>query len=175
VSELVTRLERLEATEQIRQLVARYALALDSRDIPSLVSLFIEDVVVGRGRVGRAELAAWFDPLLRPYRTTFHFIGNHVIKFEDDDHASGVVYCRPEHEVGDEWIVMPMNYRDSYVRRDGCWLFQSRRVEAFYAADVTKSPTEAPGRFHFPGNPLVHEASLPERWPSWAAFWGEDR
>ena len=47
------RLDRLEAYEQIRQLAARYALALDSRDVPTLVSLFVDDVEAGGGKKGR--------------------------------------------------------------------------------------------------------------------------
>ena len=61
MSDVEVRLERLEAYEQIRQLVARYALAVDSRDIATLVGLFVEDVEVGRER-GREALAAWLDP-----------------------------------------------------------------------------------------------------------------
>src|SRR3954471_21811983 len=101
--DLARRIERLEATEAIRQLAARYALALDSRDVPTLAGLFVPDVETGDGRVGREALAEWFDPILRPYATTFHLIGNHIIDLVDDDHANGVVYCRPEHEVGDLW------------------------------------------------------------------------
>ena len=79
------RLAKLEAHEQIRQLAARYALALDSRDVATLVSLFVDDVQTGDGRVGREALAEWFDPILRPYRTTFHIIGNHIIDLVDED------------------------------------------------------------------------------------------
>ena len=66
LDDLRARIERLEATEQIRQLAARYALALDSRDVPTLASLFVPDVTTGDGRVGREALAEWFDPVLRP-------------------------------------------------------------------------------------------------------------
>jgi ketosteroid isomerase-like protein len=169
--ERLDRLDRLEATEQIRQLVARYALALDSRDLDTLVSLFVPDVVTGDGREGRAALAEWFDPVLRPYKITFHLIGNHVIEHQDADHATGVVYCRPEHEVGDLWIVMPMQYWDRYERRDGEWLFRSRKPVVFYAADVLQHPLQVRDRFHFPDNPMLDRAELPERWATWQAFW----
>ena len=129
--DLARRLERLEATEAIRQLASRYALALDSRDVQTLASLFVPDVETGDGRVGREALAEWFDPILRPYATTFHLIGNHIIDLVDDDHATGVVYCRPEHEVGDLWVVMPMQYWDRYERRDGGWWFKSRKPVVF--------------------------------------------
>ena len=103
--------------------------------------------------------------------STFHLIGNHIIDFVDDDHATGVVYCRPEHEVGDLWVVMPMQYWDRYERRDGRWYFRSRRPVVFYAADVLEHPLRVADRFHFPGNPMITQAELPEKWASWQAFW----
>jgi hypothetical protein len=173
VTDLEQRLATLEAYEQIRQLAAQYALALDRRDVPALAELFVDDVQVGDGRTGRSALAEWFTEILRPYTVTFHLIGNHVIDLDpaNPDAATGVVYCRPEHEVGALWIVMPMQYWDRYERRDEQWYFRSRSVHAFYAADVLENPATVPGRFHFPGNPLLSRADLPERWPSWQAFW----
>lgn len=169
--DLEARLAALEAREAIRQLVARYALALDSRNVADLADLFVSDVRTADGRQGRGALAEWFDGILRPYTTTFHLIGGHVIDLVDADHATGVLYCRPEHEVGDQWIVMPVQYWDRYAREDGRWYFRSRSVHAFYAADVLQNPTAVPGRFNFPGNPLITKADLPERWESWQRFW----
>ncbi len=171
LDDLAARVARLEALEAVRGLVARYSVALDSRDVGALVALFVPDVNVGDGTVGREALAAWFDPILRPYGITYHLVGNHVIDLVDEDHATGILYCRPEHEVGDLWVVMPLQYWDRYERVDGEWFFRSRSIHPFYAADVRASPLEAPGRFAFPGNPLVEAADLPERWPSWQAFW----
>ena len=165
------RLTALEARDEIRQLAARYALALDSRNIPALVALFVEDVRCADGGVGRDALANWFDSILRPYTTTFHLIGNHIIDMVDEDHASGVVYSRPEHEVNDLWIVMPLQYWDRYEKRAGHWYFRSRSVHVFYAADVLESPIGVPNRFHFPGNPMIGVADLPGRWETWQTFW----
>ncbi len=172
MADIEARIAAPEAREAIRQLVARYAVAFDSRNVPALVELFVDDVRTHDGGVGRAALAGWFEQILRPYTTTFHLTGGHVIDLLDADHATGVLYCRPEHEVGQEWIMMPMQYWDRYERRDGEWFFRSRSVHPFYAADVHARPTAAPGRFHFPGNPLVTTADLPERWESWREFWG---
>lgn len=170
---LEARVQRLEAMEEIRQLASRYALALDSRDVDTLVSLFVEDIHVSEDSSGREAMAEWWDPILRPYTTTFHLIGNHVIDLVDEDHATGVVYCRPEHEVGDLWVVMPMQYWDRYERRDGHWYFRSRKPHVFYAADVLEHPLQVEDRFHFPDNPLITKATLPEKWGSWQAFWAE--
>jgi len=172
--DLAARVDRLDSTEQIRQLAYRYAQALDSRDVTGLAALFVEDVTTHDGRVGREALAEWYDPVLRPYGITFHLVANHVIEFTDPDHATGTVYCRPEHEVDGEWIVMPMQYWDRYERRDGQWYFKSRSTHVFYAADVAASPLAASGRFHFPGNPFISRADLPERWQTWRDFWSAD-
>ena len=45
-------LERLVAHDEIRQLASRYAVAVDSRDLDSLVDLFVDDVRVGRDADG---------------------------------------------------------------------------------------------------------------------------
>lgn len=174
MTDVENRLSKLEAHEAIRQLAARYALALDQRNVGTLVSLFKPDVRTGDGRVGREALAEWFDPVLRPYRTTFHLIGNHIIDLVDDDHATGVVYCRPEHEVGDLWVVMPMQYWDRYERVDGVWYFASRAPKVFYAADVLEHPLQVQDRFHFPDNPMITGVELPERWSTWQEFWSDD-
>jgi hypothetical protein len=173
MTNIEVRLAALEAHEEIRQLAARYALALDSRDVAALVALFVQDVQSSDGGVGRDALATWFDAILRPYSTTFHLIGNHVIDMVDEDHATGVVYCRPEHEVGNLWIVMALQYWDRYERRDGRWYFKSRSVHVFYACDVLESPLAVPERFHFPDNPMLTKADLPQRWNSWQEFWRE--
>lgn len=174
MEELEARLRRVEAHEEIRQLASRYAAALDRRDVAAMVELFVEDVEVGNGERGRDALARWFDPVLRPYKTTFHLIGNHVIDVLDDERATGIVYCRPEHEVGDQWIVMPMQYWDRYERgAEGRWCFRSRKPVVFYAADVLDHPLRVPDRFEFPGNPMITKAELPQKWESWRRFWGE--
>ena len=41
------RLDRLESIEEIRQLVARYALAIDTRDLEALAGLFSPSVRIG--------------------------------------------------------------------------------------------------------------------------------
>jgi hypothetical protein len=66
-----------------------------------------------------------------------------------------------------------MQYWDRYERVDGHWYFRSRSVHPFYAADVTENPADLPDRWHFPNNPFVTRADLPERFATWKAFWGQ--
>lgn len=163
------RLERLESTEAIRQLVARYALATDSRDLDTLVGLFVDDVRVGEVERGREALRTFFDRSLRDVGVTILFVGNHVIDFDDDDHARGVVYCRGEIQVDDRWVIQAIQYRDTYERRDGAWYFSRRKHLLWYGAELGDSPLGLP-----PANWPEHhtgKGELPEAWDTWRAFW----
>ena len=169
-SDFEARLDRLESTESIRQLVSRYALSIDVRDLDALAELFVEDVRVGRDRSGRPALKAWFDDFMRNrFRETAHIVMNHVIEFRSADEANGVVYCRAEHELGERFVVQQMQYWDDYARRDGVWLFVRRTPLAWYATDVLDRPVGAK-KMRWPGvDPYVGE--LPEWWDSWKEYW----
>jgi ketosteroid isomerase-like protein len=163
------RLDRLESIEAIRQLVAQYALATDSRDLDALVALFVDDVQVGADRRGRDTLREFFDQSLRQVGITILFVGNHVIDFDDADHARGVVYCRGEIQVDDRWVVQAIQYRDTYERRDGTWFFVRRKHLLWYGAELGQSPLGLP-----PANWPEHhtgKGELPEAWETWRRFW----
>jgi ketosteroid isomerase-like protein len=164
-------LQRLLAYEAIRQLVARYAHYADRRDFDALVALFVDDVRVGRDRHGREALRETFETSLRPRRITVLDVGTHVIDLVDDDHATGVVYCRGEVQEGDRWLHQLIAYTDEYERRDGTWYFVRRRHELFYGAEVGVNPLTLP-----PANWPEHEVgtgTVPQRWDTWQAFTGE--
>jgi ketosteroid isomerase-like protein len=55
-TDISERLRRLEALEEIRQLVSKYALALDMRDMDAMANLFVPDVKVGQNRSGHQTL-----------------------------------------------------------------------------------------------------------------------
>ena len=164
------RLDRLESLEAIRQLPARYALALDMRDMDAMVSLFPEDVRVGRDTTGRKALREYMDTTLRaPFTGTSHHIGGHVIEFEDADHARGIVYSKNEHETGDEWVIMQMMYSDNYVRRDGRWYFARRLPLYWYATDLNKPPI-GDRKMRWPGTEWT-EGNFHKLFPSFEEFW----
>ena len=81
---LQQRIERLESLDEIRQLVAKYSLSLDMRDLDAHVNLFAPDIRVSRDKVGRSHLKRWLDETLRlQFTGTSHHIGNHIIEFDD--------------------------------------------------------------------------------------------
>lgn len=164
------RLDRLESLDEIRQLVAKYCLALDMRDLDALAGLFPADVRVSREERGRQALKRWFDQTLREQFTgTAHVTGNHVIEFDDADRARGLVYSRNEHETGDAWVAMTMMYWDRYERIDGRWLFRRRLPLYWYAADL-RTPPLGPRKMRWPDRE-PYEGGWSEFWPSWREFW----
>jgi hypothetical protein len=169
-SDLEARIDRLESLDAIRQLAAKYSLALDMRDADAWVSLFPADVRVGGGKSGRAELRAWFDETHRKqFDGTAHHIGNHIIEFEDPDHAQGVVYSKNEHETGPEWVIMQMMYFDQYERIEGRWYFRRRLPLYWYATDLNKPPIGG-RKMRWPGHE-PYEGSFHDLFPSWKEFW----
>jgi hypothetical protein len=164
---LASRLEALESRLAIGQLVARYAYAIDGRDIDGLVALFAPDVDCGRWGVGRDALGAYYRPTLARFRRSIHLISGHVIELGSDGHATGVTYCRAEHEYGAEWIIQTFVYYDAYELIDGEWYFRRRRLATWYANDVTERPAGP----EFVRWQYVPRGRLPDDMPHWAAFW----
>ncbi len=166
-------LARLIAEADIRQLVARYAVATDQRDLDALVALFVPDVRVGRDPSG--EPARGIEALrenladqLGAIGVTILHVGTHQIDLQGDDDATGHVYCRAEIQDGDRWIHQSIRYDDRYRRVDGQWLFVGRHHQLFYGAEVGANPIGLP-----PANwPANHDGwgTLPEADPTWQAF-----
>jgi hypothetical protein len=170
------RVDRLESLAAIRQLPSRYALCVDSRDVDTMVSLFVPDVRVGRDASGRDPLRAWFVKSLSRLADTVHFAGNHVVDFDDADHAHGIVTCHDEvvFRKIDGWHQGMLQYWDTYRRVEGPdgreWCFERRRFTRWYMSDWLERPSHG-------ANPESQEArpriQLPEAFDTWAAFWAE--
>ena len=121
---------------------------------------------------GRAALRDYVDRSLRKVRVTILNTGTHAIDLIDDDHATGVLYCRGEVQLDDRWIVQAIQYRDSYERRDGHWYFERRLHLLWHARDVGTSPVGlAPATWP---QDQIGKYELPEMWPTWGAFWATD-
>jgi SnoaL-like domain len=172
---LLARIDRLESLDEIRQLAAKYSLSLDMRDMDAHVNLFVPDIRVSRDKVGRAHLKRWLDDTLRlQFTGTSHHIGNHIIEFDDPDHAHGVVYSKNEHETPcadghSEWVIMQMLYWDNYERRDGRWYFCRRLPCYWYATDINRPPV-GENKMRWPDRES-YEGAYHELWPSWTTFW----
>ncbi len=168
----VSPVDRLVAEAEIRQLVARYAVATDRRDLDVLVALFVPDVRVGRDVSGRDALRESFDGQLRSVGVTILNVGTHQIDLQGPDDATGHVYCKAEVQDGDRWIHQAIRYDDAYRRVDGVWLFVRRIHQLFYGAEVGTNPLGLP-----PADwPRNHDGlgTLPAADPSWQEFTGPE-
>ena len=125
----------------LRRLVDAYASAVDGGDPDGCAALFTPDGVLCRAddpeerftRHGRVEIAAAMRGLAR-YESTSHRLGDHVVTFDGDDEASGLIDCEAHHvSVTSDGChtdkVMTIRYRDEY-RRDGsgAWRIEARRL-----------------------------------------------
>jgi hypothetical protein len=165
---LEERLDRMESLAAIQQLAQRYGVAIDSRDMDMMVDLFVPDVRVG-SEVGREALKRWYTKTMSHPKSSCHFVGNHVIDFDDADHAHGIVYCHDELDRPDEgeWVQGQLQYWDTYRRVDGEWYFERRRFHRLYIVDWLARPTHGAGSDS--SNLSTHQ--LPEAYPSWNEFW----
>ena len=129
--------------QEIRQLVARYALAVDARDLDALVELFVDDVNVGVYGSGRVALRRSFEESLSSVGITVLHVTTQVIDLVDAVHARRSAYCRGEVQDGARWLQQSILYSDVY-RREDRWLFVRRRHELFYGAPVGVNPLGLP-------------------------------
>jgi hypothetical protein len=175
---LLAQLDEVEARLEIGQLAARYALALDARDLDTLVGLFVDDVDAGGDRgTGRDALRRYFASTasLAGFYRSAHLVAGHMIEFRGPDRARGVVHCRAEHEAGTRFGIMVMNYQDDYERHHGRWYFRRRRLQPLYACDLTERPSAGDfGRgWEDPEVPAARRGRrvrLPEEYPTFAPF-----
>lgn len=163
------RFARMESRLAIQELAVRYALAVDSRDIEAWLGLFVADVDCGRFGRGREALRQFIEPALARFYRSIHLVCGHAIDFESDELASGQVYCRAEHEDGTRWIVVPLLYHDTYVRRHDRWYFAKRTDRNWYSADVLERPGS--GGFQTWGPVGGREPLLPSSFSTWSGFW----
>lgn len=169
--DLSERLDRMESVQAIQQLAIRYAVAVDTRDLNSWLELFPHDVDCGKRGRGREALRNFITPLLKDFYRTVHFICGHQIDLVDANSATGRVYCRAEHELGDKWIVQAICYFDTYVRENGVWYFNRREEDFFYTADALERPQDA-GFARWPGPaPKFQPKMMVSRFASWTDFW----
>jgi ketosteroid isomerase-like protein len=134
----------IEAADRlaIRNLVDAYAHCADRRDAQGQMALFTEDthfVVYMDARdpeptqdlFGREALAPVFDAL-NGYVATMHFNGQSTVDL-DGDGATGESYCLAHHLTEAQGgartlMIASIRYLDTFIKRDGEWLFAERRL-----------------------------------------------
>jgi hypothetical protein len=142
--DITQRLDRLEAVEGVRLLLARYAIASDSLLAGNLVELFTEDVVLRNPAEyhGRDAVLQYYDGVLSTLISGRHHIVNSTIEIEAPDRARHRGYFLAFLFRATEALIVFGNYDDVVVRgADGAWRFQEK---GNYAAGTAPLPTGAP-------------------------------
>jgi hypothetical protein len=138
-------LQRLAAVHEIQQLAYRYAHAFAVRDEGLMLSLWAETdepaplPSLDLHRL-RRDLGRWWETL----GTTLLHVTNHVIDFDDDDHARGSVHCLGQIDLGHDFADQTILYRDRYVRREGAWLFATREHLLWFGQARERHPFRQP-------------------------------
>jgi len=179
--DLEQRIRRLEDRVEIGELIARYGLVMDNRDMPGMPALFTEDVIIRsldgvmniQGRAAAVEL----------FRTRFTVLGpsNHVshdrlIAFDDVDpnRATGVVLSHAEMNRKGCAMLAAIRYHDRYLRDESQWRFAERILTFMYYIPAAEYlDALGPGlarRNRAYGVP--QPADWPEQLASWKAYYG---
>jgi uncharacterized protein (TIGR02246 family) len=129
--------------DAIREVMARYCHALDACNFAEVASLFAEDgewtTSYGSAR-GRAQIEALLESVVPkpgegPQRK--HYITNIIIKFGDDGRANvRSDYLVIREAEGGLIPVMGGAYLDTFVKRDGAWLFARKELVHNIAGDM---------------------------------------
>ena len=141
---LAERLQRVEDALAVRELVARYALAVDDRDWATLRELFTADAVLA----GAAEEVSGRDAVVDYLRRRMVLVGPtvhaphaHVVDWGAPGEATGTVSAHAEQAVDGVALVQAFRYSDVYRRGDdGRWRFRSRELRFLYAVPAADYP-----------------------------------
>lgn len=177
---LAARIRRLEDRAQLRELVARYSLAMDSRDMEALAALFTEDFCL-RSRDGAMSLtgrSAAIEALrarLEQQGPSNHFGHDHVIEFgPDPDRATGIFSAHVEMSAQGRVLVAALRYDDEYRREGPVWRFAGRLASYFYFLPAEQYATALNGLERLLVRTPPRAADYPEALPSWRHFYGLD-
>jgi SnoaL-like domain len=173
---LERRIRRLEDRAEIYELIARYGLIMDDRNMADMPGLFTSDIVM-RSMDGVMN-AAGRDAVVEQFRGRFtvlgpsnHFSHDKIISFDDakPDHATGLVLSHAEMHRRGQPMLTAIRYQDAYRREDGRWKFSERVLKFFYYVP-TAQYLDALG----PGLALrnrAYDKPMPADWPESLATW----
>jgi hypothetical protein len=162
--------------EAIRALVARYGMAVDDREMDVLGECFAEQGVFqyadGSLRLeGREAVLGYYRQRLGLLGASYHYPHSHLITFDADDRAHGVVNAHAELGLptGDTgWVAL--RYYDKYCLERESWRFEERTIHFLYYLKLEDLPKAlaSPLRKRMVNPPQM--ADLPEMLDSWRRF-----
>ena len=131
----------------LRELVDRYAIAVDDRDTERFVSLFLPDAVLTIYENDAPDAMATFTgsdelrtvtDLLEHYGATLHVMTNHLFEI-NADMATGEVYCLASHRFesnsGSVNLCRYIRYSDTYALIADGWRFAHRKIKILWTEE----------------------------------------
>lgn len=177
MTDIETRLDRLESRADILAIISHYCKACDDRDVPLLRSLFRDDSWV-RSADGRMK-GEGLDGIMNMYRKRFEVLGLSVhwthdavvnIDPTNPDRATGEVFCHAEAVRNGQVLVGSLRYEDEYARRDGKWFFKSRLLKFLYYVPVQQYPEALASPLRQRGYETPQPGDYPETLESWTGW-----
>ncbi|QLL07831.1 nuclear transport factor 2 family protein [Mycobacterium vicinigordonae] len=125
-----------DAFSAIRELLARYAFALDAHDTATALTLFTEDAeftVYGRTFAGRGGIGRMFQEAPRG----LHLLGATSIAPRGDSATAQSQVLFVNASTQQQRLA---HYEDELVHRDGTWLIRRRRCRFVTSGGLSDSP-----------------------------------
>lgn len=160
--QLAALLVRVDDRQQLAELLSRYGMAVDDRDFDTLGGLFAPDAEF-HGVVGRQNIIDYYRSRTATFSTSSHYALTWHFDFASDTVATGVVNGHAELCIDGVTVRIALRYLDAYVKQEGRWMFQARRLKFRYVlpfGDVGHA-LDDPMRVRWPGT-AAQPADLPE-------------
>lgn len=156
----------LLSREELRDLVSRYALAVDDHDLTTLATMFHPEAVFDRdGHLARgwAEIAETLAASMRGFRRMLHTPHAVVVELTAPAAARAVSTGHAELVTSRGVLLAAYRYTDAFARLDGRWVFTRREVRFVYATSALEYAATLPqqDRVRFPGEAPRASAVVP--------------
>ena len=157
--DLTALVRRVDDRLQLAELLSRYGMAVDDRDFDALGRLFAPDGEF-HGVVGRDKVVDYYRARTATFTTSSHYALTWPFDFASDQRASGVVNGHAELCISGKTVRIALRYLDVYVKHDGQWMFQLRRLKFRYVLpfDEVAHGLDDPMRVRWPGMPACPKA-----------------
>ena len=122
----------------LKELVDKFSILADNKDVENQLLLFTEDAVVESFRygvstsrlVGKDEIFNSFSSFLASLETVYHINGQQTVEISGYN-AKGISYCLViliSDENGNKVkTTFGVSYNDEYVKEEGRWLIKKRK------------------------------------------------
>lgn len=177
---LAERIRVLEDRAELRELVARYGVAIDDRDIDALTALFTPEgsfrsVDGVMSALGREAVIEQFHGRFAALQATNHIAHDQILDFgPDPDAAGGLVTSHAEVCRNGRVFVAALRYRDRYRRHEGRWCFAERVLSFLYYLPVEEYAEGLASRLRVRVYGDRRPADYPESLPAWRRYHQED-